>query len=653
MTTYSPLYALALTNPQAAQAMGILGGLQQGGAQGDTRALASASQLGGNLTGNAGMTGFGNDLGAGLGIYQGLENGGVTGDAQAAASGLRLAGLLGGQSGLMSSGLASGLGMAGGAIAAPLSLYNTIKNWQPGNVGSDALNAASTGAAIGSIVPGIGTLIGGLAGGAIGAIGGAMGNPGDQEAKPWQSYASAYNQDPSIAQNLSPSQAYQNLASVMSAENNSPGHSEPIEQKFGRMGEQNLMDQLTNQINQDYAAGKITPGESIQNQWTQQIYPWLQHQGATINPNQMTAQGTPEGSALIGDLQSLMGSYESGALTPQSQVGSRGQTIGGMQPYMAARGGPMRKTRSRLHELYAGGPFAKRQHFDDGGMYIDVNGSVPQDNSPPPMQITPQMQNVPFDPSSMATQDNQDTINAQVSQLPSSGFMSPLLSAMGLHGLANSSSAGQAGVLAALASLLGKSNVPSQNWNPQTPAMFSGTQPQPGHNMWGNFSSQPRQLNPAASGFNYANYGYGPEQQFFLPPASAPAPQVAPQPQVGLPHYATPTIHGPIGRAEGGTAGHSPQQGYYAGSQHGAYVQGPGDGTSDDINAKLSDGEFVVDAGTVSMLGNGSNKAGAAKLEQLRENLRRHAAQKMSKGKQFMKAKDPEVYAGVETGKRR
>jgi hypothetical protein len=46
------------------------------------------------------------------------------------------------------------------------------------------------------------------------------------------------------------------------------------------------------------------------------------------------------------------------------------------------------------------------------------------------------------------------------------------------------------------------------------------------------------------------------------------------------------------------------------------------------------------------MLGNGSNKAGAARLDELRANLRKHAAQSNSKGKQFMNAKRPEQYMG-------
>ena len=54
------------------------------------------------------------------------------------------------------------------------------------------------------------------------------------------------------------------------------------------------------------------------------------------------------------------------------------------------------------------------------------------------------------------------------------------------------------------------------------------------------------------------------------------------------------------------------------------HVQGPGDGQSDDIPAMLADGEWVMDADSVSQLGNGSNKAGAAILDAMREALRAH-----------------------------
>ena len=56
----------------------------------------------------------------------------------------------------------------------------------------------------------------------------------------------------------------------------------------------------------------------------------------------------------------------------------------------------------------------------------------------------------------------------------------------------------------------------------------------------------------------------------------------------------------------------------------GHYVDGRGDGQSDDIPAMLADGEYVFDAETVSALGNGSSKAGAKLLDHFREELRSH-----------------------------
>ena len=56
----------------------------------------------------------------------------------------------------------------------------------------------------------------------------------------------------------------------------------------------------------------------------------------------------------------------------------------------------------------------------------------------------------------------------------------------------------------------------------------------------------------------------------------------------------------------------------------GHYVQGEGDGQSDDIPAMLADGEYVFDADTVAALGNGSNKAGALQLDKMRQEIRKH-----------------------------
>ena len=98
----------------------------------------------------------------------------------------------------------------------------------------------------------------------------------------------------------------------------------------------------------------------------------------------------------------------------------------------------------------------------------------------------------------------------------------------------------------------------------------------------------------------WENYGYGPEQQFFTDN----------------------TITAATGR----------------------YVRGGGTGTSDSIPARLSDGEYVIDAQTVSMLGDGSSDAGAKKLDEMREQIRRHKGKALAQGKFAPQAKGPLSY---------
>lgn len=73
-------------------------------------------------------------------------------------------------------------------------------------------------------------------------------------------------------------------------------------------------------------------------------------------------------------------------------------------------------------------------------------------------------------------------------------------------------------------------------------------------------------------------------------------------------------------------------------------VRGKGTGRSDEIEALLSDGEYVVDAESVALLGDGSNKAGALALDEMRENLRKHKGKNLAKGKFSVNAKRPEAY---------
>lgn len=72
----------------------------------------------------------------------------------------------------------------------------------------------------------------------------------------------------------------------------------------------------------------------------------------------------------------------------------------------------------------------------------------------------------------------------------------------------------------------------------------------------------------------------------------------------GAPASAMPAISGPLYAADG------------------AYVGGEGTGVSDDVDAKLSRGEFVIPADVVSGLGKGSSDAGADYLRNLCSQVR-------------------------------
>ena len=126
--------------------------------------------------------------------------------------------------------------------------------------------------------------------------------------------------------------------------------------------------------------------------------------------------------------------------------------------------------------------------------------------------------------------------------------------------------------------------------------------------------------NPLLAGLRQGMPG---QQPFMLNPAGQ---------FVAREEISTPRTYG--GYAEGGDIG--PNIPYHVNAnipnlingrhdyRQGSYVQGPGDGQSDDIPAMLADGEYVIDAETVAQLGNGSNKAGAKMLDEFRENIRAH-----------------------------
>lgn len=74
------------------------------------------------------------------------------------------------------------------------------------------------------------------------------------------------------------------------------------------------------------------------------------------------------------------------------------------------------------------------------------------------------------------------------------------------------------------------------------------------------------------------------------------------------------------------------------------FAQGAGSGRADTIDAKLSDGEYVIDAETVAMLGDGSNKEGAKRLDAMRGKIRSHKGKALARGKFSPNAKSPLSY---------
>ncbi|MDA8350495.1 MAG: hypothetical protein M0038_17140 [Pseudomonadota bacterium] len=273
---------------------------------------------------------------AGSSAAQELAAAGYGSGANAAGAGAGAAAGAGGGAGALAD-----ASTALGALGAGYSAYNTIKNWQSGNTGSDALNGAETGASVGTMVaPGLGTLLGGLIGGAAGAVSSAFGGgKNDPETLYWNNLVGAQAKDPTtnLMATLNPSQAYESLAGIMDAKNNTPGHSTPLELAFGRMGEGKLMDQMTTQINNAIASGAISKTASPSQLYSQIVQPWLQSQNAYVSPTDIvSSNGTRAGNSINDLLTQLIGQWQSGALTSSSKVGIAGQTIAGLPNFLGA-----------------------------------------------------------------------------------------------------------------------------------------------------------------------------------------------------------------------------------------------------------------------------------------------------------------------------
>jgi|LauGreDrversion4_2_1035121.scaffolds.fasta_scaffold13971_4 hypothetical protein len=172
-----------------------------------------------------------------------------------------------------------------------------------------------------------------------------------------------------------------------------------------------------------------------------------------------------------------------------------------------------------------------------------------------------------------------------------------------------------------------------------------------------------KQLSPD---IDYYTYGTRPEAKFFEdtvqlekpqqpegPPAKTPEEDLViggmamiPGIKDGVEGYYTDTtmknfVPNPKPKAKGGLTGYAD-----GGSSETRYFDGPGSGRDDKIPALLSDGEYVMDAETLALLGDGSTKEGARRMDKFRAKIRQHKGRALSRGQISPDAKSPDKYMG-------
>lgn len=97
-----------------------------------------------------------------------------------------------------------------------------------------------------------------------------------------------------------------------------------------------------------------------------------------------------------------------------------------------------------------------------------------------------------------------------------------------------------------------------------------------------------------------------------------------------MPTQTTPAPVAPVAKARGGALM--------------MLAEGDGSGRDDTIDARLSDGEYVFDAETTALIGDGSVKEGARRLDLMRNQIRKHKGKTLAKGKISPDAKSPLTY---------
>lgn len=616
----------------AGDALGIAAGLDHGGVQGYGNAAIDASKLYNNLNPGNGIPGAG-ALGSALGVYNGIQRGGALGYTGAGLSAASLANNIPGVN----------IPYVGG-LSAALGVVNGIKQGGVAGYGSAALNGYNLYNAAAPVVNSLingGTAAADAAGsGAAGAAGAGLGTTAGTAAAIAAPLAMTYSDLSSVPYTLSAGW-WNNMGKSLT----------------GDSGPQQAMIEATSK------------SMNIPLSQAQDMYA-TQAQRGLVDQYISNSQGGD--SSIIGGNKgatipaSVIAQYPGGATAfykavASAQAGGGGGDPGGGHsnalaeaPYVkkSATGGKM-----DFRDIYKSSFADRKRHFDDGG-YVDyVYPSYHNETQPAPDPVSP---GDVWNPSG-GQQDINNYSDPSAGYDPNSGALAALQKALGSGGKDVSSALsalkGYAPLLPLIASLTGAGKAKA----PALPSQYAAPVlniPTP---------SYTRTQNPALAGKSTAYWEHAAEnapQQFYTNnalPSTAVSPPTVTAPTITspvtnpvvVPHAMGGAIHPStlallralkMRRASGGPIrGGDPMQNPYDQPSH-SYIRGPGDGTSDDVNAKLSNGEYVVDAPTVSLLGNGSNEAGAKALDQFRHRVRTHAGKKLAAGKQPMHAAAPDAY---------
>jgi hypothetical protein len=502
----------------------------------------------------------------------------------------------------------------------------------------------------------------------------------DPENQNFEGYTHAYNKalqqggqgaaDKVAASDTNP---YLALAGYMDLRKEQMKGSNPIYDTYGRMGEQKFTNDLVSQLSAAQKSGQIKPGESTAQAYTDVVSPWVNKMGNWQDSNKQAMQGVLEqmtAQDLSGqagnDWKAIGGDSPFASLSPATQTQAKipmARRDSNGQQMLAAKGGPVGNSElsAKLRRLYAGSFKNRVRHYDDGGgvaSYFGTGPSVdPSGGSTFDTNAGTTIDYSSSDPfGSVATSNPNYDPNAIPSWASGAGTPS---GGGGAGGSGSSSSMlGPGGALSGLGSLLGVSSMGQliKQYGALAPllsAALGKNKPASAPGTPAGYGAIPSIATPAnprsytqPNVANWYTYGQGPEQSFFSNNQLPNVPGVSPaSPSAGVPTTGSPNLNmQPLNQPRPVMAG----GGSFDSTQGDDYVSDPGhgDGTSDGIDAKLSGGEYVMDAGTVSTLGNGSNEAGARALDQLRQRVRKHAGKQLVKGKQFMKAKQPQAYLG-------